>query len=109
MRENFINLDAASRTALEGLRADDPVSRVQALGTAHVSCALAHPADFRLMFRPELAPPPALGNLETAPVIGVLVGVLREAGLNDAQSQITALAAWSFVHGSATLFVNGPL
>jgi AcrR family transcriptional regulator len=105
--ENFLHLDAASRQALEGL--EEPLVKLQALGRTYVGYAVEHPADFRLMFRPELAPPLALGSLQTAPVIGVLLTVLREAGLTGTTLEVTGLAVWSLVHGMATLMVDGPL
>lgn len=40
--------------------------------------AVGYPAEFRIMFRPELALLPVVPDPATAPVFGVLIQVVRE-------------------------------
>jgi AcrR family transcriptional regulator len=106
-RENLEFLDAASRQAIEAH--DDTPTQLRELGMMYIMYAVQHPADFRLMFRPELSPPPTPQNLETAPVFRVLLDVLRRGDVHPERLEVTALAVWSLVHGLATLLVDGPL
>jgi len=67
---------------------DDPAQRIAALGVAYVRFAVAHPAAFRLMFRPELRGPQEDAPLAQAAAAsyGVLVAGIRaarDAGTDD--------------------------
>jgi AcrR family transcriptional regulator len=92
----------------------NPRDRLQALGTAYVRFAVNHRAHFRVMYRsnPEgWMDYPAV--LEASQLSFVLLTTTAEetrkaAGL-DVDLLELALAAWSVVHGLATLWVDGPL
>jgi AcrR family transcriptional regulator len=93
---------------------DDPRARVQKLGEAYVAFAGEHPNHFRLMFlrpieeaTPELAKAAraSFAVLEDAVEAARARSMLR-AGLTKRD---VALAAWSLVHGLASLVVGGQL
>ncbi len=91
------------------VEAKTPQARFTARGRAYVMFAVANPGVFALMFsraidkaaHPELAAAAreAYGGLEAS--IGTLVP--------GARVPATALAAWAFVHGLATLILDGAL
>jgi AcrR family transcriptional regulator len=91
---------------------DEPDEQLRALGRAYVGYALAHPAAFRLMFRPELGSPFG-SELLNAPVFAILLQVVRDcrvAAVSDgSETMHVAYAAWSLVHGLAALLLDGPL
>lgn len=111
-RQSLEDLDQASQAALEGI--SEPREQLRALGVAYVLYAVDHPAEFRLMFRPEMGAPFDFADPETAPVFRLLMrvvaacraaaGIEGHAGLDAA-----AISAWSLVHGLASLLVDGPL
>jgi AcrR family transcriptional regulator len=83
------------------------------VGVAYVRFAIAHPGHFSVMFRPDLVD---VGDLElvrasaasAALLYGPVGSVARVDG--DAASRRTAaIAAWSLVHGIATLWLQGSL
>lgn len=82
------------------------------VGVAYVGFAVGHPAHFAVMFRPELyrADDPELIAAKARagePLHrGVAPFAVSEA---DAGAQEAALAAWSLVHGFATLWLSGSL
>ena len=79
---------------------------------AYVRFAVTHPAEFRIMFRPELSRAPPVDALEYGPVFGLLMAVVDEVrGGTGAEPDrlTTAISAWSLVHGLAALLVDGPL
>lgn len=93
----------------------DALDRLRAIGVAYVRFAVLHPRRFRLMNRPELRSAGRVTAVEragercegllrdeiaTAQAAGILVGE---------DPQAIGLAAWSTVHGLATLIVDGPL
>lgn len=92
----------------------DPVARLQALGVAYVKFAVGRPGHFRVMFRSNLGgwvDYPAV--LEAAQLSFVLLTstadeARRVSGI-DVDLIEFVLAAWSVVHGLATLWVDGPL
>ncbi|MCP2330129.1 transcriptional regulator, TetR family [Actinoalloteichus cyanogriseus DSM 43889] len=82
------------------------------VGVAYVRFALDHPAHFATMFRPDLLPEadPVLtaardraGDVLHAAVATTAGGVLAE------DPRTGAVAAWSLVHGFATLWSSGAL
>jgi AcrR family transcriptional regulator len=120
----FAELDRASRDAI--VRHPDPQyspqERLCALGVAYVQYALAHPAEFQIMFRLEkgVQEPSELGA--DTPVFGLLLQVIDELhayepAVDDPESdrpdsndrRQDAIAAWSLVHGLAALLIDGPL
>lgn len=96
------------------------INRLRALGVAYVRHALEHPAEFRLMNRPELRRPKGepgqdaspIGEAARAPYSVLLHGIrsCQEEGLMPAgDPEPFALAAWSLVHGLAVLAMDGLL
>lgn len=109
--QGLAELDQVAEAALEGI--DDPHEQLRALGVAYVLYAVDHPAEFRLMFRPELS-----GYLESkdplsTPVFRVLMRVVdachARSGVTDEARTATAVTAWSLAHGLSALLVDGPL
>ena len=113
--EGFARLAAAERRALDraGVAADAR-QRVKVLGDAYVRFALDEPQAFRLMLslpvdgdasgeRPRRAESFTL--LESALEAGRAAGVVR----SDLSARELALAAWSLVHGLASLLSSGHL
>jgi AcrR family transcriptional regulator len=111
-RQSLEDLDHASQAALEGI--DEPRAQLRAIGVAYVLYAIDHPAEFQLMFRPEMGAPLDFADPETAPVFRILLRVVTACraavGIqgNDGRDA-AAISAWSLVHGLASLLVDGPL
>lgn len=91
------------RTALDGLRS---------VGRGYLAFAFAHPAIFRLMFRPELTRParhPTLKEAETR-AFGVLLQTIqtcqKTGELPRGDPLPLAAFCWSTVHGLAMLHVE---
>ena len=91
-------------------------SQKRALGTAartYVDFALLHPGYFRVMFRSDVVPienyPEALHSADAA--FGALVRTIdrRFAGKPPEVRRNLAFTCWAFMHGLATLLLNGPL
>jgi AcrR family transcriptional regulator len=82
------------------------------VGVAYVGFAVDNPAHFAVMYRPELyrAEDPVLvaakARAHESLYRGALPFTASESGPN---SQEVALAAWSLVHGFATLWLSGNL
>lgn len=94
----------------------DPLRRLTAAGVAYIRFALTHPRQFRLMFGadfderdhfPELA---ASGDRAFAVLVDAVQDVMQARGEHrpDRHTLIVA-AAWSGVHGLATLAIDGRL
>lgn len=87
-----------------------PGAQLAAAGRGYVHFALAHPAHFRLMFRPELCEG-AEPSLAGAAAYGLLVEAVTavqqggEAPRREAATQIAL--CWSAVHGLASLLLDG--
>jgi AcrR family transcriptional regulator len=88
------------------------------MGLAYVRFAVSNPGLFRLLFRPELRngteSGPVAKAMETAGSASyqVFLNTVREAlqkGPVVGSVEDVALAAWSIVHGLATLLVDGPV
>lgn len=88
--------------------AGTPEERLKALGVAYVRYALAHRAEFKLMFGGALQAV-GTGNALDTPILALFREPLRDAGLRGTELDDAALAAWSFVHGLAGLVIDGPL
>jgi len=87
--------DAAARTA-----------DFAELGVAYVLFAAGYPGHFAVMFRPELyhGDDPALGAARARTAALLHEGAQSTFGPAD---RVPALAAWSLVHGLATLILDG--
>jgi AcrR family transcriptional regulator len=86
-----------------------PSEKLHALGFAYILYAVRHPAEFRLMFRPEMSSPLEFPDPKTAPVFRVLLSVIAGSSETEQQQLTTAISAWSLVHGLAVLLIDGPL
>jgi AcrR family transcriptional regulator len=91
---------------------DEPRARIQRLGEAYVRFASEHPDVFRLMFlRPLEDASPELRTAARASyaVLEETIATAHAGGLltPDATPRETTLAAWSLVHGLASLIVGG--
>lgn len=108
----FVELAKAIRGAQR--RATDPLERLRRAGAGYVSFALSHPAEFRVMFRPELFArrsehDDACGEDDAYAALTEAIAVARAAGAIVGDEPTLVLAAWSMVHGLATLALDGPL
>jgi AcrR family transcriptional regulator len=74
------------------------------VGVAYVRFAVAHRGYFEVMYRPELFHPqdPALLQARAA-----TAAHLYRSDQPDADQMATGIAAWSLMHGVATLWLNG--
>jgi len=108
----FIRL--TSELARARAAAKDPFESLQRIGVAYVRFAYRNPAEFRIMFRPELCGVAAAPQAqpETGNAYGVLVEAVRACqaagAIAPGPSEPVVLAAWSMVHGLASLIVDGP-
>jgi AcrR family transcriptional regulator len=101
------------RSMLE--RPDAPHESILAAGRAYLEFAFAHPAHFRVMFRPELVSPERHPNVqgEGLRACDTFLGIVQRAvdnGLPGVPNvDALFLACWSFAHGLACLVLDGPL
>ena len=105
--ESLLTLDGLSEEAIKHKRS--PQKKLEALGLAYVSYAAEHPNEFKLMFGAEHEPLMAQDDPASAPVFRVLLKVVSEFDMKEAQHLSAAIAAWSLVHGLALLLTEGPL
>jgi AcrR family transcriptional regulator len=96
----------------------DALQRLSGMGLAYVRFAVANPALFRLLFRPELRggtrDEPAAEAMERAgsAAYQVFLDAVRaavEEGWVQGSVEDVAVAALSVVHGLSTLLVDGPI
>lgn len=82
-----------------------------AVGVAYVGFAVEHRAHFEVMFRPELyhADDPELLAAQARTSRMLYEGAAPYAQDGGTQTQDAALAAWSLVHGFASLWLSGNL
>ena len=76
------------------------------LGVAYVRFAVSHRAHFEVMYRPELYHP---GDPEISQARAGAAALLYGTASPDARQLAAGAAAWSLVHGLATLWLNGNL
>jgi AcrR family transcriptional regulator len=94
---------------------DDPLRGLRALGIGYVKFALAHPSYLRVMFGSEVPDKANYPSLKQAAdrTFDLLVHAIADAQaagqVRAADSWELAVAAWSLVHGLATLLVDGKL
>jgi AcrR family transcriptional regulator len=92
--------------------AGDPIARLQAIGIAYVEFASRHPAHFRVMFEQQLADRSKYPDLVSAAAESYATLTQAIAACHDARVMKPGdpiehtLAAWSIVHGLASLIVN---
>lgn len=104
-------LEAAARRARGG-----DLARIRALGVVYIRYAREDPEQFTLLWRPELREGADLAEVEAAgersylPLVRALERARASGIVTGAVAlEEQALAAWSTVHGLATLLINGPL
>lgn len=112
-------LTTAMQAALDrGEPRPDPAAeatrRFRMLGAAYIDFALADPGLFRTAFcRPASAPVDLAARLASSRPYQMLAGVLDELAacglLAPGKRPLAEIAAWSAVHGLATLLLDGPL
>lgn len=107
--------NALERAVARARRKATAAECLAACGRAYVEFARAHPAHFRVMFRPELVD---LANCPGARAEGdsafsCLTAVVHEAvaqGLPaEPSEEALVILAWSVAHGLACLILDGPL
>jgi hypothetical protein len=80
------------------------------VGVAYVTFARTHRAHFEVMYRPELyhADDPALVEARQA-ASATLYGPATDLTGSPSSGALAGVAAWSLMHGFATLWLNGNL
>jgi AcrR family transcriptional regulator len=93
----------------DALRAGHEHGRFLDVGLAYLQFAVDHPAHFEVMFRPDLyrADDADLVAAE-AQTSALLYGPAGEE-FPDVDTTLVATAGWAFVHGFASLWINGNL
>jgi len=114
-------LAAVAETGFQGLseemeKAEQPTlssgERMVALGRAYVSFATSNPGRFRLMFGPLIGeklnyPDLLVSSAKSLEMIRVAVELRREdVGATTGNVEADTMAAWSLVHGLATLLID---
>jgi AcrR family transcriptional regulator len=81
------------------------------IGVAYVGFAVEHPAHFAVMFRPDLYHPddPAVRDARAAARASLHGGLALLGTGRAGDPAVAALAAWSMMHGLATLWSSGSL
>ncbi len=96
-------------------KAPDPLEAFRVTGLAYVAFATKHPNRFRLLSHPLLAdkshdPELAAASARAFAVLSDVVAAAQDdGGVRAAPVEDVALAAWSLVHGLATLVVDDQL
>lgn len=89
----------------------DTTGSLQAVGLAYVQFAFQYRAHFEVMFRPELYRDDDPEFVAARGVAGdVLIDAVKAAAGDEEDEELVMSAvvgAWSFVHGFATLWLNG--
>lgn len=104
--QGFIDLTRALHEAAGGEA--DRFEQLRAAGMAYVKFAADHPAHFRVMFGPHIAKNKGITGPSNAALLDAARLVAIEIGNEDLAKTIS-LAAWSMVHGLATLWLDGAL
>ncbi|WP_026928081.1 TetR/AcrR family transcriptional regulator [Granulicoccus phenolivorans] len=93
----------------DAVEAVSPVHDLQEAGVAYVSFALAERARFEVMFRPELLhrDDPALQAAQARAMETLRAAVAEWSRAYGGDEEATRVAAWSLVHGFATLWLQG--
>ena len=108
--DGFDDLAKRLRTALDAIPARDSAEAIRSGGLAYVEFALARPGIFAVMFRREMVDhgrfPAVLEAGRRA--YAELERVAEITGVRGSSEQRAAVL-WSFVHGLATLLVEGKL
>lgn len=109
---SFRELTAALDERVEGI--EDPIDRLRLSGHAYFEFALANPAPYELMFRPErldrASEDYVVAGSESYGRLGDLVADAQRAGwkADVDHAELTALV-WAGIHGLASLSIQGAL
>ncbi len=112
--EGFVSLREAAASAAVAA-GDDPVERLLSAGAAYVRFAVDHPAHYRVMFGAEVADRSSYPDLEAAAdrsfsLLEDAITICQETGhVVEGNGKELALAAWSMLHGFASLMIAGQL
>lgn len=108
--EGFERLEAELIAARDAAGAEASV-RLEALGRAYVNFAVSCPGYFRVMFHGDAkSSGPTASGLRAFYLLRYAVLACQQAGTAPAgDPRVLVLAAWSAVHGFATLWVDGAL
>ncbi len=111
--EGFEELGDGMRRSARRVREGAPLDKLQAAGVAYVGFAVKNPELFRLMFSGPLGDRSAYPELQRRAaaafaVLQRLVGGSSQTPPGELPPRV-ALAAWSTVHGLATLLIDGRL
>ncbi|TCJ95522.1 TetR/AcrR family transcriptional regulator [Nocardia alba] len=93
----------------------DPLATLAELGEAYVRFSREHPAQFRLMFRPELSQPEkhpdahAAGDAAFEVLVQTVADCVAAGALPADRAEVLALAWWGLGHGLASLWLDGHL
>ena len=110
-QEGFERLTAAMGDIDDG----DAMLTLQRCGETYVRFALANPAHFRVMFRPELADHdefPGLREAADHAFGGLVTRVLQAQGrgvVPAGDHERYVMLSWSVVHGLSSLMLDGPV
>jgi AcrR family transcriptional regulator len=98
--------------AAELSRAREETGSLLEIGVAYVRFAVGHQGHFEVMFRPDLYHENdaelAAARERAAEALSAGLGTLPEAPTGE-EARLAGLAAWSIVHGFATLWLAGAL
>jgi AcrR family transcriptional regulator len=111
--QGYDRLADVMRDAIAGAGATTPQDDLDTMGRAYVAFALDHPEHFAVMFRTEAVNrDDAEYRRATDRAYGPLLDVVTRAakeGCLDADPLVVGAAAWSLVHGLASLWMSGRL
>lgn len=110
--QGFDRLADLMREAVSSSRAATPPDVLEAMGRGYVRFALENPEHFGIMFRLELLDerdPDFVRASDRAygPLVATVERAAREGYLRDVDPMAVAAAAWSLVHGLASLWLSG--
>ena len=112
--EGFHAITAGMEAAINANK-EIPLAGFRAVAFAYVKYASVHPSYFRVMFGPEIADRalyPGLAECSErllAPLIYMIRSCQRPDLIGGAEPRDLAVAAWSSLHGLATLLVDNQL
>lgn len=108
VEEGYRSLERSLCEAREYSEGASPQDVTRAAGHAYLTCALANPGVFRIMFRSDMYDAAAHPGLAQASMAArsQLRSLARIAyGTDDPHAEVTL---WAYIHGLATLVLDGP-
>lgn len=112
--EGFRSMTAAMEAAVDANK-ELPLASFRAVAFAYVKFAAVHPSHFRVMFGPEVTDHSRYPGLKESSErsLALLTRMIRSCQRPDliggVEPRELAVAAWSTLHGLATLLVDGQL